>query len=85
MGEGEGEPQKLPHRKLFRVGGSVVIVMPKDWLEQHGYEEGKEVPYIMNRELVFLSPQGAKEAYDHTSKFIKKAKEQVEKENIAEG
>lgn len=41
-------------KKLLTSGTSVVVSIPKQWLEEHGLEAGDEVLMIANGELRFL-------------------------------
>lgn len=68
-------------RRLVKVGGSVMITVPKEWLKQHGYEPGGEVPFLANRDFVLLSPQSNREAYQTATEIVEKSREEAENAN----
>ena len=65
-------------RRLVKVGGSTMISLPKDWLEQHGYKIGDEVAFVANRDLALLSPQSAAESYQTGTDLVRKSREEAE-------
>lgn len=40
-------------RKLVASGASVMLVVPKQWLEENGLEKGDEVLMVANGDLMF--------------------------------
>ncbi len=41
-------------RKLIASGSSVALIVPKQWLKEHGLEAGEEVLMIANGDLRFM-------------------------------
>ena len=41
-------------RKLVRVGGNVMIALPKEFLEAHGLGPGDEIPFVANHILKII-------------------------------
>lgn len=45
---------KVEKRKLMTSGTSIVLTVPKDWLEENKLEAGQEVIMVMNGKLTFM-------------------------------
>lgn len=45
---------KVEKRKLMASGASVVLTVPKEWLDENGLVAGEEVIMIMNGSLNFM-------------------------------
>lgn len=59
-------------RKIHKVGGSSVIAVPKEWLDQHGIKDGEDVTIVANRDMKILSPESVKEYYDAVTRVVNK-------------
>lgn len=46
-------------KHIFRVGGSLAITVPKDWLNYYGLDEGDVVEVVGNDDLVIRVPWNA--------------------------
>ena len=42
------------HRTVFRVGGSLVIGLPPDFIEAHGIKEGDILPFAANHIIKYI-------------------------------
>ncbi len=69
-------------RKLVKVGGSAMIALPKDWLEQHGYKIGEEIPFVANRDLALLSRESAAESYQTGTELVRKSRKDAEGKSV---
>ena len=43
-------------RKIFRVDGSYVLVMPKSWIEMHNLDKNREVIVIVEPDKITIMP-----------------------------
>lgn len=64
---------KIDRRKLINLGGSLVIPVPKEWAEQHGYKAGDDIPFMANANLLYMSPETEKKAHSSVVSNIKDA------------
>jgi len=44
-------------RKIIRVGDSVAVTLPREWLERHGLEVGDEIGIVANAILKIVTVQ----------------------------
>jgi antitoxin component of MazEF toxin-antitoxin module len=68
-------------RKVTKVGGSKMIALPPDWLEQHNIQEGDEVTLIANCDIRICAPGKSKEIYDKITQVVKEAETDKQKED----
>lgn len=61
--EDERKKPRVVQRKLMEMGGSLVMAIPKAWVEQHHLEKGEEVSIVLNGDLKVLSPHTEKLLY----------------------
>lgn len=57
-------------RRVTRVGGSRMIALPAEWLEQHDIEEGDDLQFIANRDLKFVAPEGQPDIYRKVAAIV---------------
>jgi antitoxin component of MazEF toxin-antitoxin module len=43
-------------RKIFKMDGSYVLVLPKSWIEMHGLQNKKEVKMIIEPNKITIMP-----------------------------
>lgn len=41
-------------RKIIRLGGSLVIALPSEFVDQHGLKEGDDLPYAANHIIKYI-------------------------------
>ena len=82
-------PIRDPNRKCQRIGGSVMVALPPEWLKAHNITEGDvqkglSVAMIGNRHLVVFNPRDrekiVKEWYKKTSRDVKTEVRKIELE-----
>jgi antitoxin component of MazEF toxin-antitoxin module len=52
----------MPHeetRKIIRVGNSLAVTMPKDWVQYFQLNQGDEVKVVSNGSIVIMPPKKA--------------------------
>ena len=42
------------HRTVFRVGGSLVVALPPEFIEAHGVKEGDILPFAANHIIKYI-------------------------------
>lgn len=57
MGDDKAKTLIAEKRRLFQAGGSVVITLPKEWLERHGLRPGDEVGVVADAILKLVPMQ----------------------------
>ncbi len=60
----------IVRRKLVKLGGSSVLVVPKEWLDQHNLGPGDALTMVANRDLKVLAPEGVATVYAQVSKIV---------------
>ena len=61
MSKKRGRPKKIGKpsaiggtRKVIRLGGSLVVGLPPDFIEAHHIQEGDDLPYAANHLIKFI-------------------------------
>lgn len=49
------------HRRLNRQGGSVLMSIPKEWLEYHGLLNARELLVVANQDIRIVHPNCEKD------------------------
>lgn len=52
----------MPHeetRKIIRVGNSLAVTMPKDWVQYFQLSQGDKVTLVSNGEIIIVPPKKA--------------------------
>ncbi len=52
----------LEYRKVYPVGSSLVITLPRGWLAFFGIKAGDQVKIVTDQDLVISPPQGEESA-----------------------
>lgn len=60
-------------KKIMKVGGSKVIVIPPEWLEQHNLQEGDEVTLVANCDIRICAPDKSEKVYDQITDIVNEA------------
>lgn len=61
----------IVRRRLQKLGGSRVLVIPAEWLEQYDLKEGDQLTMIANRHLKVLAPDAVDEVYEKVTEMVK--------------
>lgn len=57
------------NKKVIELGGSLAVLLPREWIEQHNLKKGDEVAFVANSDLRFLSPKNTEKVYSKLSEF----------------
>lgn len=61
-------------RSVFRIGESLAITLPKEWVEQHKLREKDKVQILANKDLrVVVSEDERKKHYEEFSDIVGKS------------
>ena len=52
----------MEYRKVYRLGSSLVVTLPRGWLAFFEIKAGDQVKIVANQDLVISSPQGQESA-----------------------
>ena len=63
-------------KKIMRLGGSLVIVLPKSFIESNKLDEDSEIGMVANKDLLITTDEAIveklnKELHEHTHKMIR--------------
>lgn len=57
-------------RKIVKLGDSLCISLPPDWLRQNDLDKGDEVFLLSNHDVRVLSPNSKVKVYQQISKLV---------------